>query len=92
MTKNRLWQLDDNGATYWVVAPTPGRAIELVESLPDRDDFDDPPRLEIDHPLTVAEAQGQRFVDEANEAICNMWMAFQCYQNEETVLACSEWP
>lgn len=92
MADNRLWQLDDNGATFWVIAPTKERAIELVEALPDRDDFDEPPYLEIDHPLTVAEAQGQQFYDERHDVRMSMWAAFLGHCSEEQVLACSEWP
>lgn len=88
---NNLFQIYDNGATFWVVAADWERAIELVKQVPDRDDFDDDPHL--DYPITGRRRAhlDLRFRFEDGET-CRLLNAFELCRDHEQVLSCSEWP
>lgn len=86
---NQLWQIYDNGATYWVVASDYKRAIELVKLQDGRDDYDDDPHL--DYPMNARNARGLRFRFADGES-CTLWNAFELCRESEQILSCSEWP
>ena len=86
---NGLFQIHDNGATYWVVADTWQRAIELVKQQEDRDDFDDDPH--IDYPMNARSARALNFKFE-DGSTCPLWNAFELCREHEQILSCSEWP
>lgn len=86
-----LYQIHDNGATFWVVTETWEQAIELVASQDDRDDFPDPPK--IDYPLSSRmEAGPRRFAIDGEEEECSLWLAYLIVREySDCILAGSEW-
>lgn len=88
-TVNQLFQIHDNGATFWVIAADYKRAEGLVKNVDGRDDFDDDPH--VDYPITARNAKGLHFKFD-DGTTCGILNAFELCRDHEQVLSCSEWP
>lgn len=66
--------LYQNGATFWVVADTWQRAVNLVASQECRDDFDEPPHL--DYPLNERQASEMYLTIDSEPHRCSLWVAY----------------
>lgn len=83
---NKLFRVE-NGASYWVVAPTAEHAEGQVRALPDFDD-DDPEFLTIE--LGPGERTGTYLGQ--NGETCSIELAFELCQEFPQIIAGSEWP
>lgn len=93
-----LYEIDDNGATYWVISETAEVAMELVLNHDDRDEYniDEPPTLaegcRVDGCTRERVGEIRYFID-GEEGSCSMWFAYLIARAYGSgILACSEWP
>lgn len=85
----KLYEVEDGGATHWVSAHTPERALGvLVHSWGEEKEewVDDPPDI---REIRAVDIEHRTFRFEDGET-CKMWNAFQLVCGFETMVATSE--
>ena len=89
MTRRKLWEVDDGGATYWVSALDAQEALSLVRALEYMEEYDDYPLSAIE--LNRVEADQRTFMFEDGEK-CKLSNVFDLLSAYSEIIACSEWP
>lgn len=89
-----LYEVSNGSVTWWAVAPSDERAVELVFENEVRNLGADPEEIgALDaRMMSIDDAKKLRYRDDGIAESCSLALAFEIAREHEQVLCCSEWP